>query len=74
MTTLNDILKEHPEYGDLPVGIYADGEYDFIDFNGNTRGGVYRTYVCDDAKNSGQDPNDENFVGNKTQVLIFTAN
>ena len=73
MTTLNDILKEHPEYGDLPVGIYTEsGEIDFIDFNGNTRGMIYRTYISDE--NTGEDPNDENFIGKKIQVLIFAGN
>jgi len=36
MKTLNDILKEHPEWGDMPVGIYMpDGHYDMIDGAGS---------------------------------------
>ena len=36
MKTLNDILKEHPEWGDLPIGVYVpDGTYDMIDGAGD---------------------------------------
>lgn len=42
MSTLNDILYEYPEWGDLPVTVHAsDGSYDFI-------AGRARVYVVED--------------------------
>lgn len=75
MTTLNDILKEHPEWGDLPVGIYTErGDIDFIDFAGITRGAVYNDEWHDDEKATDEDYDDTGeFIGEETNVLIFAA-
>lgn len=43
VTTLNDIIKKHPEYADLPVVIYReDGEYDWVGASGS----VYDGKTC----------------------------
>lgn len=76
MTTLNTILKEHPEWGDLPVGIYTEsGEIDFIDFADNTRGAVYDSEWWDDSivKSEDYDENGE-YTGEKFWILVFAPN
>lgn len=63
MKTLNDILKEHPEWGDIPVGIYMpDGHYDMIDEAGD----VYVDMRDDDGV--------EYDDGRPTSVLVFAGN
>lgn len=57
--TLREILEEHPEWVDLPVGVYrVDGGIDFVGCSGM----VYLGHEYDD---------DENQVGD---VVLFANN
>ena len=47
MKTLNQILREHPEWGDLPVALMrGDGTYEFVDESAM----VYKAHTCDDPE------------------------
>lgn len=63
MKTLNDILKEHPEWGDIPVGVYMpDGHYDYLDGAGS----VYLDEQDDvEVREEG---------ANRGPVLVFAGN
>ena len=66
-TTLNEILKEHPEWGNLPVVVYDEHSeyYHYIGESGNV-------YEANDYENPDLDIND---VNNKSYpVLVFSGN
>jgi hypothetical protein len=56
--TLNEIIKNNPEFGDLPVVVYgADGEYHYVGDYSYGSGDFYKSYDEDE----------------ELDVLVFTA-
>lgn len=65
MTTLRDILEKHPEWADIPVGIYMpDGRYDYV-------GGCGTVYVAQPTEDEIVDFEDDDYVG---PTLVFAGN
>ena len=64
--TLKDILKEHPEWGDLPVAIYCnDGTYEMEGESAT----VYKAHTRDDPES---DP--ESCPPGTYPVVVFAGN
>jgi len=62
--TLNDLLKAHPEWADLPIAVYRnDGGLDYL-------GGAGSAYQSEDW----EDLNAEAIEGTGSPVLVFSAN
>jgi len=77
-TTLNDLIKKHPEYADLPVVIYRDnGDYDWVGWSGR----VYESKACS-LKEDAKKPDDSACEQGKdcetckyaVKVLVFAGN
>ena len=67
MKTLNQILEEHPEWGDIPVGIYTEnafGGYEYV-------GGSGSVYVSEPTEEEFNDFEDDEYGG---PTLVFTGN
>lgn len=61
--TLRSLCKKHPEWLDLPIGVYTvDGSIDFV----GAAGEVYSSEYCD-SEEEGDYPSG-------TKILIFSAN
>lgn len=66
--TIKELLRDHPEWGDLPIGVArSDGNVDFI----GASGFAYDIDWCDDES---ADVEEAKSRGETYKILVFATN
>ena len=73
MKTLREIIEEHPEWLDIPVGIYTDMDYpDGMGYDMvGERGSVYLHDPADDDEDEDGEETEGEYYG---PVVVFSGN